>query len=224
MKNIDAIYKEFHKDVKGSKSMNFNEEQQEIIKLVDSLLDNEHSGYGWGHFQGDVIPRILAYYVNMHLPNNRKIVGPNVYINDVPTQFDLMIVDSDSNPIPFTSAYLGEHIRCVIEVKRRGSFGNMDTFRKAVERIKTNFDKALFELRFDRDKPGFVKEGRANCKAAHIIISETVNPKREGSHKYGNITKELLAPYPVFILHDSRSKAIQYGEWQGFIEYITSDV
>lgn len=204
--------------------MNFHEEQEEIIRHVDSLLDSEHSGYGWGHFQGDVIPRILAYYVNMRLPNDRKIVGPNVYIEDVPTEFDLMVVDSDSSPITFTSAYPGEKIRCVIEVKRKGVFGDIDTFKKKIEGIKDNFDKALFTLRFDRDKLGFVKEARINCKAAYITVSETVNPKREGSHNYGNITRDLLAPYPAFILQDSRSKEIQYGEWQRFIECITSDL
>jgi hypothetical protein len=135
-----------------------------------------------------------------------------------------MVVDSDSNPIPFTSAHPGEHIRCVIEVKRKGVFGDIDTFKKKTERIRDNFNKALFTLRYDKEKLGFVKEARANCKAAYITISETINPKRESSHNYGKITKELLAPYPSFILQDSRSEAIQYGEWQRFIEYVTSDV
>jgi hypothetical protein len=189
--------------------MSFTEEQQEIIKIIDSLLDSEHSGYGWGHFQGDVVPRVLVYYANRHLPNKWKIVGPNVYIEDVPTEFDLMVVDSDANPITFTSAYLGERIRCVIEVKRRGVFGNIDTFKKKVKQIRDNFDKALYML-------------RGNCKAAYITVSETVNPKREGSHNYGSITRDLLAPYPAFILQDSRSTTIQQGEWQRFIEYITS--
>lgn len=203
--------------------MNFTEEQQEIIKLIDSLLDSKHSGYGWGHFQGDVVPRVLAYYTSKHLPSEWKIVGPNVYIEDIPTEFDLMVVDSDSNPITFTSAYPGERIRCVIEVKRKGVFGDIDTFRKRVKQIRDNFDKALYTLRFDKDKLGFVKEARVNCKAAYIAVSETVNPKREGSHNYGSITRDLLAPYPAFILQDSRSTAIQQGEWQRFIEYITPD-
>ncbi len=56
--------------------MDFNKEQLEIISKIDSLLDAEHSGYGWGHFQGDVLPRILAYYINMYLPNGQKIWDP----------------------------------------------------------------------------------------------------------------------------------------------------
>lgn len=202
--------------------MNLDDEQLEIIRHINSLLD-EHSGYGWGHFQGDVIPRVLAYYINMHLPNSRKIVGPNVYIEGVPTEFDLMVVDAESNPLPFTSAYPAEHIRCVIEVKRRGIFGRIDTFKKKVERMKDNFDKALFIWGWDKDGLHRTKERRVNCKAAYITISETVNPKREGSHNYGNITRELLTPYPAFILQDSRSNELQYGEWQRFIEWITSE-
>ncbi len=201
----------------------FTEEQQEIINVIDSLLDSKHSGYGWGHFQGDVVPRILAYYANKHLPNKWKIVGPNVYIEDVPTEFDLMVVDADSNPITFTSAYPREKIRCVIEVKRKGVFGDIDTYKKKVKQIRDNFDKALCTPRFDKDKLSSVKEARVNCKAAYIAVSEIVNPKKEGSHNYGKIARDLLAPYPVFILQDIRSKAIQQGEWQRFIEYITAD-
>ena len=204
--------------------MNLDNEQREIIEKVDSLLNKAHSGYGWGHFQGDVVPRVLAHYIKLHLPNNRKIVGSNVYIEDVPTEFDLMVVDADSNPLPFTSAYPGEHIRCVIEVKRRGTFGNIDTFKNNVERIKDNFNKALFLWDWDKDGLHHTKERRVNCKAAYITISETVNPKRVGSHNYGNITRELLTPYPAFILQDSRSNELQYGEWQRFIEWITSEV
>jgi hypothetical protein len=196
--------------------MNFNEEQQKIIDHINSILKT-HSGGGWGHFQGDVIPRILADYVKRHLPKNRIIVGPNVYIKDVPTEFDLMIVDSDSNPIHFTSAYEGENIRCVIEVKRKGIFGNKADFEKNAQRIKENFDKAT------GNKLGLVP--RVNCKAAYITVSETVNPKKEESNKYWDITKRCLTPYGygAFVLQDSRGNKIQNGEWQRFIEYVASD-
>lgn len=202
--------------------MNLDDEQREIVERVDSLLANTQ-GYGWGHFQGDVVPRVLAHYINMHLPNNRKVVGPNVYIEGVPTEFDLMVVDAESNPLPLTSAYPGEHIRCVIEVKRRGTFGKIDEFKKKVERTKANFDKALFMWDWDKDRLHRIKERRVNCKAAYITMSETVNPKREGSNNYGKITRELLTPYPAFILQDSRSNELQHGEWQRFIEWITSE-
>jgi hypothetical protein len=46
--------------------MNFNEEQEEIIRIIETILDNEHIGYSWEHFQGDVVPGILAYYSNTH--------------------------------------------------------------------------------------------------------------------------------------------------------------
>ncbi len=147
--------------------MNYDTEQQTIINHIESLCA-EHNGYGWGHFQGDVIPRILAHYISLHLPNNRKIVGPNVYIEGLPTEYDLLVVDVESNPIPFTSAYPREHIRCVIEVKRIGVIGTLITFPEGVGKIKSNFDKAL----------GHIKERNSNCKAAYITVSETVKPNR----------------------------------------------
>lgn len=200
--------------------MNFDEEQQEIINRIDTILDKDHSGYGWGHFQGDVVPRILANYLKMHLPKNRNIVGPNVYIKDVPIEFDLMVVDFNANPILFTSSYPGENIRCIIEVKRKGIIGNIMDFEKNAQRIKDNFDKALFT----ENKLSLLKEPRVNCKAAYITVSETVNPKKEESNKYWDITKRALKDYRAFVLWDSRRNEIQNGEWQRFIEYVTSDV
>ena len=66
---------------------------------------------------------------------------------------------------------------------------------------------------------------RANCKAAYITLSETVSTKKEGSMRYGDVTRTNLAPYPVFILKDSRSKTgdIQVGEWERFVEFVSSD-
>ena len=187
--------------------MIFNVEQDEILNLVDTML-KEHSGYGWGHFQGDVVPRILTDFANKHLPINMKIVGPNVYIKDISTEFDLMVVDSNAYPIHFTSSYSPEHIICIIEVKRQGIIGNIDNFKKSADKIKGNFDKAVSE---------------ANCRAAYITVSETVNPSRKTSNQYWKITKQHLSPYQAFVLRDSRNNETQYGEWRHFIEYITSE-
>jgi hypothetical protein len=203
--------------------VNLDNEQLEVIEVINTMLDDEHSGYGWGNFQGDVVPRILIHYIKRHLPGSRKIVGPNVFIEDVPTEFDLMIVDAESNPITFTLAYPSEHVRCVIEVKRRGIIGDIDKFKRQVKKTKNNFDNALYMWRWDKEGLHRIKERRVDCRAAYIAISERVSPKRESSHNYGKITREILDPYPAFILQDSGSKEIQVGEWQRFIEFITSD-
>jgi hypothetical protein len=200
----------------------FDDEQLEIISLVNSLLE-EHGGLGWGHYQGDVVPRVLAHYIGIHLPDSRKVVGPNVYIKDVPTEFDLMVVDSDSRPMRFTSAYRGEQVRCVIEVKRRGVIARKDRFEEFVGRIKTNFDTALATEQPDMERGKIDWQGRRpDCTAAYVALSETVNPKNKGSIRYADVTRDKLAPYPAFFLQDSRSREIVRGEWKRFVEYLAS--
>ncbi len=191
--------------------MDFEREQREIRETVNSVL-HEHSGVFWGKFQGDVIPRILAHYMAKHIPGGYRTVFPNVFVRDNPIEFDLIIVNYDSRPDPFTSAFPREDVRGVIEVKRIGIIAKQSELKDKIAKIRSNFDSVT------------LRKARLDCKAAYLSISETINPARPGSIRFGDITRDVMQPHPAFILYDLGCKRLVEGEWKRFIEYITSDL
>ena len=203
--------------------MTFDDEQKDLLKQVDAILDARHSGYGWGHYQGDVIPRIISHYLRSRLPINLNVIGPNVYVKDVSIEFDLMVVDRDAEPELFTSAYPAEQVRCVMQIKRSGAIAGAD-FKQGIQRIKSNFDQAVFGEVEPVATSGKIEwhKKRPRCGAAYIALSEAVDPKKAGSADYGRITREVLAPYPAFIMLNSRSNEILPGEWQRLVAYLSS--
>ncbi|MGA7677697.1 MAG: hypothetical protein WCA51_04900 [Dehalococcoidia bacterium] len=203
--------------------MDIDEEQVEILETVETVLAN-CSGSRWGKFQGDVIPRIIASYISKHLPLSYKVVGPNVYIEDNPIEFDLMIVDSETGAIPHTSAYPDTSIRAVIEVKRIGVIASLNKLEPALKKIRDNFESATHKRIREANSLRFVVIARPNCRAAYLSIGETINPLREKSIRYGDITRKVLAPYPAFILSDLRGNIPQPGEWKRFIQYLTESL
>jgi hypothetical protein len=54
----------------------------------------------------------------------------------------------------------------------------------------------------------------------YLAIRETINPIKPDATNYAELTSKALRPYLAFTLRDARSKEIQYGQWQQFIEYI----
>ena len=203
--------------------MDYEIEQSEIIESVDTFAKKYcatlWAGKRWNKFKGDFVPRIVASYLNGHLSKNYKIVGPNVYIEGNPTEFDLMIVDSQAIQVPLTSAFPRENIIRIIEIKTSGVFN----IEKDVGKVRNDFESVLICLKTSktyRDKiialPKF--------KAAYLSISERINPIHENSIKFGDQTRKILKPYPAFFLYDSARKEIQKGEWRKFVKYIVDGI
>jgi hypothetical protein len=90
----------------------------------------------------------------------------------------------------------------IFEVKARGYFSQKDPGK-----IKEKFDNLTKKFPY--------------IKCVYLSVSEVCNPKREGSINYGKqIKKVFKRKYPVFILQDSRTKEIYYGEWERLVDYL----
>jgi len=125
-------------DTNLERSVDLMAEQYEILYLVDEIR-KEFGGRGlsWNRFRGDAISRVVAYYLEKHLPNDIKVVR-SAWVAGCENEFDLLIVDKDAEPLGFTNAYPKDHVRLLIEVKGSGVFYKRDEVK---ERLSKMFEK-----------------------------------------------------------------------------------
>jgi hypothetical protein len=186
-------------------SERFIEEQREIVKRIGELSrSSEKAGVGvrfsWNKYNGNVACNVVKYYLNRHLQVcGLKAVGP-AFIKGLPTEFDILIVDKTAKAEEFTEAYDRESVRLIVEVKSHGTYseGALERMKKTFETLDQNY----------------------GLRCVYLAIRESGKPKRGESKNWINITRELLKPYEVNVLSDSRTKELYPGQWQQFIENI----
>ena len=167
--------------------MNFDTELKEILNLSDEL-DKTH-GRSWARFKGDVINRKIIELISRHIFNSEyKIVGPSVYIEKFPTEFDAMIVRKESEPQKGTNAYRISDIRLILEIKKHGFYYKKSEGRYEIEKYFKHFNAT--------EKPFL-----------YLTVKE--------SKKFIDITKEVLGA-KFFCLCVSYGKPI-IGEYERFI-------
>jgi hypothetical protein len=195
-------------------------EQGRIIQTIDEVLNASASKVipsqtarklSWRKFRGDVACRVVKSHLQRHVPDSLKVVGPNVFIQGFPSEFDLMVVSSGSRPFPFTSSYPSDDVHTIVEVKKKGTgFGKND-----LTRLRHRLDAVV------RTIP------RMKRRITYLTISETSKPKRRGSINYLERTRKVLEPdYDVFCLKDSRTNEVLVesgiGQWEGFVKSVVS--
>ena len=187
--------------------MNFDDEQAQLIGTVEDLL-KECSGTVWGKYKGDVTCRVVLEYIRRHLPKAYTVVGPNVYIQDNPVEFDLLVVDAQARPLDFTTAYRPDQVQRVMEIKKFGIIAEWgEKYDAKLRRLHEAIRSSLRDSQW--------------VKAFYLSLTETINPVRKTSHRYGAKTKEILEQEPlpvrVYILHDLGQHENIKGEWGRFI-------
>ena len=177
------------------------EKQVEMLKVIEKSVGP--SGRAWNKYNGDVCCRIIKEYAKKYVPEGCKIVGPNVYAQGIPTEFDLFIVDKEATPERCTNAYPVESIRYIIEVKKRGIYGGRKDLQNVIKRIHNNFIS--------------VAKRNPKIKCAYLTVQEVWKPERKGSIDYLEETKKGLQPFKVFALKESRTNKPIEGMWKHFI-------
>ena len=181
-------------------------ELRQMISVIDKLTrkkdKNRKETGSWSKYNGDVVCRVIKGFLDKHAPSNLQVVGPNVFIEGHPFESDLMIVDSDSEPVQFTNCYQSNIVRFLIEVKSRG-----------------HMDKAFpdrLRLRFDDITRRF-----PNVRCVYLTVRESGTPKRSHSINYLKQIRKALEPrHRVFRLKDSRTHE-EYGEqWEEFTKFL----
>ena len=149
-------------------------------------------------FLGDVSCKAIQLYLNQIInKTGLEVVGPNVYINGIPNEIDLLIVKLSSKPIYLTSMYQEEDIISAMEVKT-----NAKSDDKTVrEQLKI----------FDRIK---AFHSRIDCLYVAIYGSNNAYKKiKEELNKNG---------YGVFVFENGNTQVCFTGEFEDLINRITA--
>ena len=189
-------------------SDDFDTEQEDIVKIIKAKERvTETFGkkkFSWNKFNGDLVCRVVKQFLKRHLPTKMKVVGPNVYIDGYPAEFDLMLVTESAIPAAFTNAYRDSEVQFVIEVKSHGN-------------VAPDYPEELLS-RFRN-----LREQYPNVNCTYLIIREAWNPEKDNSPSYVKQLKRALEPqFRVFSLAESRTHGIIPGQWREFVSYLAT--
>lgn len=181
--------------------MSLDSEQQEILNLVDSYCKNLDTK--WNKFKGCVVCRIIKDFIERHLsPDIYKVADPNVYLDEFPYEFELIICNSNSEPRNLTSSFKPSNVHSVIEIKKGGIFSP-----KQIISINQIFKD--------------VTQKNVDIKCAYLTIEEVNTTKKPESKNFYDICKKELHPYGFFALRGRRgNKQLIPNEWKSFLNYI----
>lgn len=183
-------------------------EQSEIVEIITKKCDNLESGklhedkQAWNKFKGDVTCRVVKSYMEKHMPENTRISNPNAFIEDLPNEFDLLVVEHDAKPREFSNCFESGNVKSVIEIKKGGVFSLKDA-----DTIRDMFNHVTSRL--------------PHIKCAYLTIEEAKTTRRSNSINFYNECKERLAKHGFFALKDLRgNKSLIQGEWAAFLDYV----
>ena len=138
------------------------------------------------------------------MPAGLKVVGPNTYLEGVPYEFDLLIVNAQVKPKPDTSLLDAEYVHYVFEVKKGGVYS-----LRQVDKMADIFDS--------------VREKYPHIKCTYVTIQEVKTIRRKNSINYYDECARRLweAGHRFFALRDSRGEMqLIPGEWEKFLSFI----
>lgn len=196
-------------DLGDASQDDFDNEQAEIVNVIKSK-ERRSGGVGgitfqWNKFNGDLACRVVKEFLRKHLPRHVRLVGPNVYIEGYPTEFNLLVVAENAIPEAFTNAYRDNEVWFVIKVKSHGYMNGEFP------------SKLLSEFEAIRQHYGHV-----NC--AYLTIFETLHPEEKASISYIRELKKVLEPkYRAFCLSEPATQEVIPGQWRQFVSYITEN-
>jgi len=179
-------------------------EQDEILRIIGETIRTDKISadarkLSWNKFNGDVSCRVVGTFLQRHMPNGLKVAGPGVFIHGYPMEFDLLVLDSDAEPLPYTNSYPDKKVKFVVEVKGKGG---MD---------KDHPSKQL--AKFDAIAKKF-----PHIRCVYFTIRETGEPKRPNSINYLKNLRTILEPrHRVFCLKDSRTNDVYLDQWGDFV-------
>ena len=159
-------------------------------------------------FRGFLVCIAVAKYIQPHLPDGWKVSNPDVFVDGISTEFDLIIAKAGAQPE--IGGFKASEVQAILEVKTSGIIANREKYPLEIRKIRDKFDK--------------VKVKNPRIWGALLMCYGTVSPKNSASINYEKIRKEGLEQhnYGVYTLADSRRNEIEWGRWQEFVSTLLS--
>lgn len=189
----------------------FNTQQQTIVDQVLKLKISHDTvsypkKYTWNKYNGDATAKIFMHYLSPYLPAHLVAIGPNVFIQDLPIEFDILIVNRAYTPANFPYNYPASEVKAIIESKLNGIYGGNQKIPQVLGDINTNFQSAI--------------QLNRNITCIYLTLREVASTKSPTAINYFQRTKDALDQYHVFCLRDNHTRAIILGMWEAFIRVI----
>ena len=128
------------KDAEMERSIDLSVELGEMIDHVNEIRrEFRGRGLSWNRFRGDAISRVLAHYLQKHLPKDSRSVR-SAWVEGCGNEFDLLIIDENAKSKGFTGAYAKDDVHLVIEVKGSGVFYRKEDVRKRLSEMFEKFE------------------------------------------------------------------------------------
>lgn len=148
-------------------------EQTEIVKYANELKWNlpklADGKRKWNKYLGSVTNILVIDKLNAHLPNDFRAIGPSVFIEGVPNEFDIIIVQKKTKPFIHTNSYPRSSTKAAIEVKKTGFFHNK---REAEEKMRIQREKLLENLQGIPDLYITLHENETLMRATRRVYGE----------------------------------------------------
>ena len=187
--------------------------QQTIFELIQKKrveLDKKDNTVSWKKFIGDYFVRVIIEFLSEKIPKEYKITKPNAFITGHPIEYDLLIVNMDSEPESYTHSFDPKDVHLGMELKMNGIYGSRKDLEKNNQKVKNTFD--------------IVKKEHSHINFVYLTFSEVTNPNRAGSIDYLKINKDVIGKdYGVFCLSDSRRQTITLdleNQWVNFVQKV----
>jgi len=187
--------------------------QQTIFELIQKKrveLDKKDNTVSWKKFIGDYFCRVVKCFLGKEIPKSYQVTEPNAYITGFPVEYDLLIINMDSEPESYTQSFDPKDVHLGMELKMNGIYGSRKDLKKNILKVKNNFD--------------LVKDEHNHIDFVYLTFSEVTNPKRKSSIDYLEINRDVFEPdYGAFCLSDSRREAITpdlENQWVNFVQKV----
>jgi len=176
---------------------NFDLEQIRLLTEVEDIRNKELGTKRTGH----EVCIVIKKHIQPHLAADYKVVGPNVYVDDISTEFDLLVVRPEAEPR--RAAYESSQVQVVLEIKTAGIRANRQKYPFEIGKIRKKFDRVRME--------------NTKIWGALVMCYGTIHPKKETSINYEEIRRRGLEPYNYGVYTLAERDEPQWGKWETFI-------
>jgi len=115
-----------------------NEYNIEQDRLITEVTDIRNKRLG-AKRTGQEVCELVKEYISAHVPPIYKIAGPNAFIGNLPTEYDLLIVKVDA--ITQGVGFEPSDVRVVFEIKTAGIRATKEYYPNAIAKIRESFDE-----------------------------------------------------------------------------------
>jgi hypothetical protein len=184
-------------------AQDLNDEQNAMVNTINqqkqALQRREHRNRAWNKYVGYNTNSLLIKHLNSHLVEGFKAVGPSVFIQNTPTEFDTLVIETNQVNLAESQMLPRNSVRLAIEVKDRGLF-----------------DKKSEVPNILRQKLAIINEDLQRIPYFYITFHE--------SPRLIESTREVFGKERAFFLStgSNANLTIISGEWERFVNSINA--